>query len=94
MVLHPPKKDKVPNEGLRIDGSHRMRPGQRGLKRRRVPAADLSANSAPQPRYLLTVGITEGQAKVVLLQEVEVLTDQVKQHLAPTVFLEREAEMP
>lgn len=37
-----------------------------------------SANSAPQPKYLLTVGITEGQAKVVLLQEVEVLTDQVK----------------
>ena len=94
MVLHPPKKDKVPNEGLRIDGSHRMQPGQWRLKRRRVPAADLPANSAPQPRYLLTVGITEGQAKVVLLQEVEVLTDQVKQHLAPAVFLEREAEMP
>ena len=71
-----------------------MRPGQWGLKRRRLPAADPPANSAPQPRYLLTVGITEGQAKVVLLQEVEVLTDQVKQHLAPAVFLEREAEMP
>lgn len=51
------------------------------------------ASPAPQPRYLLAVSITEGQAKVVLLQEVEVLTDQVKQHLAPAMFLKQRAKL-
>lgn len=48
---------------------------------------------ARQCRYLLAVGVTEGQAEVVLLQEVEVLTDQVKQHLAPAMFLKKRAEL-
>lgn len=58
------------------------------------PRAGLPVSPTPQSRHLLAVGITEGQAKVVLLQEVEVLTDQVKQHLAPAVFLKRRAELP
>lgn len=52
------------------------------------------ASRAPQPRYLLAVSVTEGQAKVVLLQEVEVLTDQVKKYLAPAMFLKRRAKLP
>lgn len=49
--------------------------------------------SRPLARYLLAVSITEGQTKVVLLQEVEVLTDQVKQHLTPAVLLREREEL-
>lgn len=48
----------------------------------------------PPVGYLLAVSITESQAEVVLLQEVEVLTDQVKQHLAPAVLLREREEVP
>lgn len=48
--------------------------------------------SLPTARYLLAVSITEGQTEVVLLQEIEVLTDQVKQHLAPAVLLRKRDE--
>lgn len=44
-------------------------------------------------RYLLAVGIREGQTEVVLLQEVQVLTDQVKQYLAPAVLLREREEL-
>lgn len=37
--------------------------------------------------HLLAVRITEGEAEVVLLQEVEVLAHHVKEHLASGVFL-------
>lgn len=50
----------------------------RGLRKEVSPTAGLPVSPTPQPRYLLAVSITEGQAKVVLLQEIEVLTDQVK----------------
>lgn len=42
--------------------------------------------------HLLAVSITEGQTEVVLLQEVKVFTDQVKQHLAPAVLLREKEE--
>lgn len=51
-------------------------------------------HSRPLARYLLAVSITEGQTEVVLLQEVEVLTDQVKQHLTPAVLLREREELP
>lgn len=43
--------------------------------------------------HLLAVGIAEGQTEVVLLEEVKVLTDQVKQHLAPAVLLRKKEEL-
>lgn len=77
-------KWKVPNEDL-MEG---MGCGQdyRDLRGEAYP------RGRPPARYLLAVSIAEGQAKVVLLQEVEVLTDQVKQHLAPAMLLKERAE--
>lgn len=62
-------------------------------EKRSPPQWPSHANSAPQHRYLLAVSITESQAEVVLLQKIEVLTDKVKQHLAPAMFLKRRAEL-
>lgn len=47
---------------------------------------------ASPAEHLLAVSITEGQTEVVLLQEVKVFTDQVKQHLAPAVLLREKEE--
>ena len=64
-----------------------------GLKEE-VSTPTPAQHPACQHRYLLAISVTKGQAEVVLLQEVEVLTDQVKQHLAPAMFLKKRAESP
>lgn len=81
-------KQKASNEDLRTEGSYETATGPWCLREEASPASP-----APQPSYLLAVSVTEGQAKVVLLQEVEVLADQIKQHLAPAMFLKRRTKL-
>lgn len=60
----------------------------------RTTEASLPTRHSTTPAgHLLAVSIAEGQTEVVLLQEVKVLTDQVKQHLAPAVLLRKREEL-
>jgi hypothetical protein len=83
-------KQKRPNENVvearGYDQSLREEPFPTPTPRQQAP-------SLPSGTYLLAVCITESQAKVVLLQEVEVLTDQVEQHLAAAMLLRTEQSL-